>query len=175
MKEAASGGDTPLVLQRRWLGLSSVGILIFALVWNAFVLLYAAQTLQAEGLPEEALLIIPGLIVGVIAAYLALAVALNRTTLTVSRQTIEARHGPIPWPGRAFETAQVRQVFVRRYGSGPNQRRRASFSLLLTLEDGRSKRLLQSLPGSTALELKNAIQQHLSLDTQPVEGEYRGW
>lgn len=170
-----NSSGSPLVLQRRWFHFSAIGTIIFAVVWNSFVVLFAVQTLRAENLPEEAFLIIPGAVVGLIAAYIALAFIFNRTTLTIDSQTIRVRHHPLPWRGRVFETGKVQQVFAKRMVSGEYGKRRQSFSVMLVLDDDQRKGLLEGLPrGDEALELKNAIQRHLGLDPEPGESEYMG-
>lgn len=171
----ASG--SPLVIERRWFSFSALGTIIFGVVWNVFLVFYAIQTLTAETQSEEAILIIPLAIVGLVAGYLALAAVLNRSTITVDDQTIGVRHHPLPWRNRAFETGQVQQVFVKRHTSGQQGRnRRHHFSVQLLMPEGKHRLLVGSMSNANeAADIKRAIEQRLGIEPHPVEGEYSGW
>lgn len=167
-----------LILERRWFNMSALGLIIFGVVWNAFVILYARQSVVNNAPAEEMLLVIPGGIVGLIAAYLALAAALNRTRFTLDQQTLSVAHAPLPWPGKTIPRNTLQQIMVKRYTtksspSGKVSRRHTTFAVLAKLADGKQKRLVGDLPGSAdALYIKQALHQHMGLDVPLAEGEY---
>lgn len=168
--------DNPLIIQRRWFSFAALGTIIFGVVWNVFLVFYTIQTLTAETRSEEAILIIPLAIVGLVAGYLALAAILNRSTITVDDRVIRVHHHPLPWRNRAFETGHVQQVFVKQHTSGQQGRgRRHHYSVQLLLPEGNRQLLLGSLPNvNEASDIKRAIEQRLGIEPHPVEGEFRG-
>lgn len=164
-----------LILERRWFNLSSLGVIIFAVVWNIFLILYARQSMQTAADPEEMFLLIPLGIVGVIVAYLAVASALNRTRITVDPQMLTVSHTPLPWRSKAVERDAIQQIVVNRYNSGGTQnQRRTTYAILAQLRDGKQKRLVGDMPNSAeALYIKKALHQYLSIDAPLAAGEYQ--
>jgi hypothetical protein len=151
-----------LVIERRWLGWRSIGVIIFAVVWFAFLIGFALTPPAPESDPAERLLLVPALGVGLAAGYLALATAVNRTRLTLDAERVTVTHAPLPWSGRRLARASVKRASAERIESGSAGSRRVSYSVVAHLHDGKRTRLVGDLNSSAEGEaIAGAINEGL--------------
>jgi hypothetical protein len=100
-------------------------VAVFGLCWFFFGYLQLGEMLQSGtsaqilrhelGKPFPFNLMAPA-IASILAAmvYSITAGIFNRTTISVSRDRIQVRHGPLPWPGNSdIGAASIRQVFIK--------------------------------------------------------------
>lgn len=168
-------GRQRLIMERRWLSFRSLGILIFATIWNVFLVFYTLQVQRAED-PSEAFLLIPLSIVGLIAVYLALATLLNRTRFTVDMERITVTHAPLPWKRKSVERSAIQQILANEFQTGGASAgsRRLTYAVSALLHDGTQKRLAGDLKnGAEALFIRQTLNRHLNIDRPPVAGEYQ--
>lgn len=105
----------PLVITRRWFRPLHVFLLVFAICWDGFLVLWYVLGLST-GAPI-AMLLFPLLHVaaGAGVTYAALTGLVNRTVLRVEGGKLTVRHEPLPWIGNVeIETARLRQLYLRR-------------------------------------------------------------
>jgi len=100
-------------------------------------------------------------------AYLTLAFMINRTTLTVTRQGITIRHGPIPWYGnRTIPAEDLTQLFVQvrrgRYG--------VNYSLCAETRTGQETLISSGNPVALR-QYEQQIEQLLGIEDMPISGE----
>ncbi len=153
-----------LVIQRRWRSVAGLGLVIFAVVWCGLWALFAVQPTPPEADPNEKLLVIPGIIVGGIAVYLALANVLNRTTFRVDRHRLAVNHAPILWPGRTFEVRDIEQVFVRRMMNTSSGNRRVRYAVWVQLTSSQDKKVVGDIESERQAEaIKQALSNYLGV------------
>ena len=103
------------VLSWRWFSpLKHLFMLVFAVGWNAFLLFW--YTSAAGGDAPWLFYVFPlvHVAVGIGIGYGALAGVFNRTTITIERDTLSVRHGPLPWLGnREISKQDLQQLFCR--------------------------------------------------------------
>jgi hypothetical protein len=167
---SAPAGRGRLRIVRRWYGPEHIGLLIFSLVWIGLVLHFLSAAVFAHaGVPD---MLIAGvlLVIGLLPTYAALSGLLNRTEITVDRDTLSVRHGPLPTPGtRELPAVAVRQLFVveQRGNKGG-----VWYELRVVVAQGPVVALARGLTNpQQALYLERAIEDHLGIEDRPVEGQ----
>jgi hypothetical protein len=165
---------------KRWFCDRTIGMTVFAIVWLAFIgflswkwftlrgtrpLWPLTPDLDAMPVVIDAVL----LMVGILYAYRAAAEWLNRTRLTVNRETLSVRHGPVPWPGnidlavsniKEFQVKQSRWGLPRGYGRGPSFKHQ----IQAVTTDGKSLKLAGGFTSPIdAHRVKQGIEHYLAL------------
>jgi hypothetical protein len=145
-----------------------VGLGIFCLAWNGIL---AAMFVVALADGEIGVLLFGSVhgAIGVGLAYLWLATAVNRTTVTVG-PAVGVAHGPLPWWGsRAVDRQDVHQVYVLEDVGSKGHR---SWSVHARLNNGHPVRLLHGLqsPGRARF-VEQWLERALGIADQEVAGE----
>lgn len=177
-----------IAIDRRWKGIQYVFTLVFAVIWNAILIPFAAGFSGAAGSMGAMggvfiLFLLPFFAVGIGMIYLSTAGFLNTTTITVSDGTLRVTHSPVPWPGAiSLPAGEIVQLYTREVrhshtGSSGSRRRRTSYSYRVMVIYGaqnREKRLISGLtdPGQ-AFFIEYTIEQFLGIADRRVRGELR--
>lgn len=163
-----SGGFTA---RWRWFGGSTLVLVPFTLLWNAFLVGMAFNVLRDGTNPLMLLagLAVPHTWVGVGLLYFVVASFVNTTTVGVAGGKLSVHHGPLWWPGRtSLPREHVQQLFVVEQRS----RNRTTFQLCALLRDGSRRKLLGSLESSAhAHFLEARLERVLGITDAPVDGE----
>ncbi len=169
---------------RRWFCDRTVGMTVFAIVWLTFVgflswkwlTLGRTRPLWPIDTGFDLLPLVINtvfLAVGILYAYRAATEWLNRTHITVNREMLSVRHGPLPWPGnKVVAVAEIRQLHATRsrWVSGSSRNRTYKFDLLAETQDGRRIKLTGGFESEgQAASVKHGIEKYLSLmSVQPT-------
>ncbi len=122
---------------RSWRGSGSRSrwfLTLFTVFWNGFIVVFIKTTLHGpvtinekpyssliEGYHDDPttvfFLVFP--IVGIALTYIVLAMWINRTVISMDRDMLVVRRGPIPWPPLNVEIrlGELRQLYVQAYTS----------------------------------------------------------
>jgi hypothetical protein len=149
----------------------------FTIAWNGFLVFWYSAALGTPSMPTGAQLLMLIFPVAHVAAGLfllhgCLTGLFNSTTVTVDRNTLNIRHGPIPAGGNlTIPTAELDQLFCRSNTStdsdGDTQR---NFSLHAVLRNGSRQYLLVGQADRDILRyLEFLIERHLGIVDRPVE------
>ena len=154
-----------LVITYRWRTKLAYALLFFALIWNAFLGVF--------------LLAGAGWFISVHAAaglgmgYYALALLLNKSTITVNRQHFTVQHGPLPTflGNRDLWASEVKQLHLKRTGTMRSGNKVTQlYALRLETKDGRDLKVLSGLPdlllGQT---IERAIEDYLDIQDEAAE------
>lgn len=99
-------------------------------------------------------------------AYLTLAFLINRTTLTVTRQGIAIRHGPIPWYGSRFlPAADLLQLYVQVHGG-----RHTAYSLCAQTRSAQEFLISHANDARALRQYEEQIEQFLGIEDWPISG-----
>ena len=170
-----------LEIVKRWFNQTTIGVAVFSAIWlvGTSWITWSWHTrfgkiplwpINTDGIHGLVLLIQSILVgAGVVMAYRAAADWLNRTRVTLSRERLSVRHGPVPWPGNmviavsSIKELQLKQSsWGRRAGTGSQLIRKHEVHAVLT--DGRSRKLVGGFDtGGQAQQLKQAIEGFLGL------------
>ena len=154
-----------LEITYRWRTKMAYALLFFALIWNAFLGVFL--------LAGAGWFISVHAAVGLGMGYYALALLLNKSTITVNRQHFTVQHGPLPTflGNRDLWASEVKQLHLKRTGtmrSGNNVTQ--LYALRLETKDGRNLKVLSGLPdlllGQT---IERAIEDYLDIQDEAPE------
>jgi hypothetical protein len=164
--------DSWFKITHTWLpGGTCFGIVVTILVIGALAW-WQWSTLKEGG-------IIRALWLAVMAAigYYGLALTLNRTDITVDSNTLNVRHGPVPWPGnRTIRTAAVRQLYCkkvthRRKSKWGNESFHYTYNVML-LTQRRTVPLVKRLGSmDEAVFIEQSIEKYLGITDIPVRDD----
>lgn len=174
--EATQDGDQ-LVLRYRWFHPTYLGLLLFCVFWDGFLVFWYGIALTSGAGAEMFVGPLLHVAVGLGLSWYVLAGLVNRTTVTVSRGRISVAHGPVPWPGaKKLDAAEVAQLwFEQKVSTSSKGSRSVRYHLHALLTDGVSVKLVGGLhEPAYARYLEYRLEEHLGLTDRPVDGEYRG-
>lgn len=157
--------DKKLVIEHPWIEFLPILGALVVWLWP----LYACRDQLLGRLPWT-LWTVLGIMLSLMGAYWFFAFLINRTTLTVTRDGIDIRHGPLPWPGNRFlAAAELVQLYVQVH-----RRRHTSYSLC-ALTTGKPQRLIADVRDPVSLRrYEEQIEQFLGIPDWPVPGnQYR--
>lgn len=166
-----SGQGNVLTLTRRWFNLGAIPLTIFCLFWDGFLMVWYTAALLSPH-PNIIMLVFPvfHVAVGVFLTYTCLSMYVNSTVLTMTRQDVSIKHGPLKWPGnRTIPLNDVDQFYSEEIRGSKGSR---SYNLSVLLKSGAKERLLTGLSDAqSALFFEQQLEQWFGISDRPVEGE----
>jgi hypothetical protein len=190
----ADEGDT-LRISFRWFHPAILFLVFFCVAWDGFLFFWYSIAVgglfgnDGPGMPgafKWLFVIFPlgHVAVGIGLTYTCLASLLNRTVITVDREWLTVRHGPLFWPGQCtVAVEEIDQLYCRQQFSvrknGPTQyhphMRNAgavTASLMIVTKDGRERPLWRyESDRNVVLFLEQRIEEHLGIADRRVGGE----
>lgn len=165
-----------LTIIHRWFTWVYPVLGVFCLFWMGFLAFWYAIALQ-PGTPLMMKLIpLMHVAVGVGLSYVTVAGFVNRTTISIDRDHVTVRHGPLPWPGNVdVPGTALKQLFCTSKTVRQQRRTQTFYNVDAVLNDGRQLRLLRGLGArEQALFIEQAIERHLDIADRRVRSEMRG-
>lgn len=161
-----------LAITYRWFNLTTIGLIVFAVFWNGFMLFWHTMALMTSAY----MMSLFGLLhtaVGIFVGYIALAGIFNTTTITADRETLSIRHGPLPWPGnRQVPVHTLTQIYCQENISHTRNGTQYSYELAAILQDaGRQKLVGKFNTPLQALYIEQELERYLGIQDVPVSGE----
>ena len=93
-----------LQIIRRWRSWQVLFLLPFTLFWNGIIFVVFVPNFSRNSFDNmPTLFLLPFMLIGLGFAYYSLAMLLNSTTITVDRDQMLIRHGPLPFPGKTSQ------------------------------------------------------------------------
>lgn len=165
-------GDA-VTITRRWFSPAAFFMLVFALFWNGFLVVWHGIALSS-GMWFMSLF---GLIhtgVGLWLIYWVAAMFLNSTVIRASHEWLQVRSGPLPWRGNQdLERGVVRQLYCTEKVTHGKNGSSARYGVEVVLEGNRRETLVKGLDDADqALFIEQQLEKHLGIDDVPVEGEH---
>lgn len=151
-----------LIIHRRWLRREAIGLAIFGLIWNGFLIYYALD----EGI--WIYFVLPHGWIGLAVAYYTLLHLFNTTTITITPSHLSIRHHPIPYLGnKQLEANQINQLYTKI-----KQRKQPTYEVRVITDTGRDTTLVTELKSADqAAYVAYQIEHYLGIDDKPVSGE----
>ena len=192
--QVVEDGDS-LRITFRWFTPAILFLTFFCIAWDGFLVVW--YTIALGGFPggggkgpgdafQWLFVVFPlgHVAVGVGLTYYMLASYLNRTIITVNRDWLMVRHGPMYWPGQiTLASEDVDQLYCRhKLGPGkmsssryhPDVHRTGGFaaSLMAVTKDGREHSLWRfETDTNVVLFLEQRIEEYLGIEDRRVGGE----
>lgn len=186
--EAKDRGDIPmppgisaqsllssLYLQLSWRNRKNGFLVLFTVLWNAFVIPFGIFAFLS-GEYMVLLILSAHLAVGAGLLYYTLAAFLNTTTIEATRSHLLIEHAPLPIPfspNRDIPAADIKQLYVEEYtASHTNGQPDIRFALLAKLANGKRIKLLKGLKEpEEGLYIEQQIERFLDLKDLPERSE----
>lgn len=164
-----------LIIIHRWFTWAYPVLGLFCAVWMGFLVFVYAVALQPGTPLLTRLLPLAHVAVGVWLAYTTVAGLVNRTTISIDRNHVSVRHGPLPWPGNAdVPGTTLDQVFCTAKTVRQQRRTQTFYHVDALLKNGRRLRLLRGLGArEQALFIERAIEGRLGIADRRMAGERR--
>jgi len=165
-----------MTITRRWRSLAAYFLVLFCVIWNAFMVVWFSMAIKSGIWIMVAAGSIHGL-VGLGLIYYTIAMFINRTIITVNRDTLSVHHAPLPWFGNVkLAAGKVDQIWCRmRIQYRNNGGSTTTYEVHANSTHGQSKTLLKGLNNADeALFLEQQIETYLKLEDKPVPGAYVG-
>lgn len=175
---------------RTWRSSASSFIFMFTCIWNFFVCFFISFTwdgpLKINGTSysslQEAYRLNPTTIifalfplVGILLAYISIALLINRTKVSIDGDKLTVKRGPLPWfpQNLVVSTTSIRQVYIEEYSShSENNRPVISFRVMLQMSKGNDVLFDKGFSNySSARILEQWLEQRLMIEDQRVPGE----
>ena len=185
----AISSDTLIRYWRNGNGLKGF-LTIFALLWNAVQILalwnsqhrpfivnhhYYQDFAEAYSKDPSVLVFLLFPIFGVVVAYFAICMWINRTRISLAGDQVLIKRGPLPWWGSKLEISksQISQAYVQTYSPYEENRRPVTaFRVMLQMRNGADCCLDKGFSNySDARILEQWIESRLGLTDQVVPGE----
>jgi hypothetical protein len=110
--------------------------------------------------------------VGLGLTYFTLSGFVNSSVVTVDREKLSVRHGPLPWPGNLdLPVEQIKQVFCEQRTHHGRNNTSFSYVVQVILQDDTKKSLLMSTELGHAKFFEQEIERYLNIPPRHVPGE----
>lgn len=163
---------TYIRITRKWFGIQTIFITVFAVFWNGLLYsYYGALHEEADSFDRLFPLIHVG--AGIFMTYYAIASWFNTSTVSVSKQIIEIIHKPIPWFGnKSISSMDLKQLYVKERVTRQNNGNNITYEVHAILYSGTNAKLLTGLETSEqALYIEQEIEKYLGIKNARVKGE----
>ncbi len=162
-----------LTVVRRWFSWSYLLMLGFCLLWFGFLAAWYGIALATDAPLAFKLFPLLHVAAGLFIAYLTLTGFVNRTRLTIERDHLTVRHGPLPWPGAVdVGTSLLEQLFCTEKVSRGRNGIILRYNVEALTRDGRHLKLVQGLDTrEQALFIEQTVESHLGIKNRRVRSE----
>ena len=160
-----------LEIEVSWFRLSNIFLTFFTMLWDSFMFGWFYSAISNG----EFLMVLFGSLHGAVGVYLTYRVLsgyVNKTLITVSRQSLSVKIGPLPWPGNiSIPSSEMAQLYSKRViTQGKNST--TSYEVHGIRKNGTHLALVKSLERSEeAFYLEQKIEDFLQIEDEPVRGE----
>ncbi len=164
-----------LRIVRRWFSPKAVALLVFACLWDGFMVFWFGIAIRHGQWPMAAFGSLHAL-VGLGLSYWVAALFVNRTTVTVLHGQLEISHGPLPVPGnRCLPAQDLEQLYTRQRVSHSKNGTSISYELRASRRDGTDIKLIGGLDAEEqAAYMEQQIEAFLGIKDRRVPDAVRG-
>lgn len=162
-----------LTISYRWWSVQYIFVAIFAFICNGYFIYVAfLDFILMVDVDWSASALV---LLGLVAAYYALAGFFNRTTVRVTANQLQVTHGPLPYYGSIkLQTENIKQIYVAEILTRYDRRTKDySWQLRVQLNNGaKDKTLIRGLDTPlNALYLEQEIEHYLGIEDRTVPQE----
>ncbi len=159
-------------LTRRWFSPTYIGLAIFCVFWDGFLLFWYGIAFSTHAPIIMVLFPVLHLAVGIGLSYSTLAGFINKTEIAVTRQDLLIQHGPLPWTGNmTLPIAGIEQLYCRRIASHSHDHA-DTYCLCAIDQYGKRYDLIKNLESpEIGFYLEQQIETWLKIEDIAVDGE----
>ncbi|MCB9677720.1 MAG: hypothetical protein H6737_21620 [Alphaproteobacteria bacterium] len=153
-----------MVLVKPWMSEISWGIVLFAVIWNSFIVMGLTSG-------QPGILCTPHAWIGLVLAYWSAAMFIDETTITWEGRTLKVEHGPIPWWGGVeLDGSDIDQLCVKVSSVKINKQPR--WNVVAIARDGKERTVVRLVSTEDeARWLERRIEEQLDIVDRRVPGE----
>ncbi len=168
--EATGGG---IVITRRWFGFASIFLVLFAIVWDSFLIFWYGMAFSSGAPLMFKVFPLVHVAVGAVVSYLAIAMLFNRTWIKADNGVVSIIHGPLPWRGNmVMPCAEIDQLFCKEKITHGKNGPHVSYEVWAAGRDGGARKLLSiGLSEEQAVFFEQQLEKALGIDDRAVPGE----
>lgn len=165
-------------LSYKWFHPSAFIMLLFAIVWNGFLLFWYGALFTSSGSPLIAYLVpLVHLGAGISMAYYTACLFLNRTLIEITDGHFTLKHRPLPWlkGNQKIDVKKLEQFYVKEVAKRNSEGRTTySYQLRAKIQGGRDIAILDlnEVDSYTLKEIEHKIENYLGITDYLVEGEF---
>ncbi|MBN2544408.1 MAG: hypothetical protein JXB50_01340 [Spirochaetes bacterium] len=175
--------ENPSVLKitKKWFNAGHVFILIFSIIWNAFLIFFYSMIISSFKNSDESnfafiiMFIFPlgHVAVGVSLFYYGITGMVNKTTIEVVQGLLKVYHHPIPWFGnKDIHSVLIKQLYCSEVYRSTKGGHYYVFDVNVVLTDNKQIKLVKSLSDKAqGLFIENKIEEYLKIKDEQVTGE----
>ena len=157
----------------RWFTPAAFFLLFFCIAWDGFLVFWYSMAFGHNTPLIAKLFPIAHVAVGVGLTYFTASLFLNTTRIRATRDSLEIRHFPLPWPGaRTLHLGSLQQLFVKHRTRTNKGSTTDYYDLVALTADSKRLDLVRNLTEvDQALFLEQKIERFAGLKDEPVAGE----
>ena len=161
-----------LQIVRRWFSAKTIGLLIFCMFWDGFMVAWFGIAISKEQWAMAAFGTIHAL-VGVGITYLCVAGFINRTHIEITFRDISIKHMPLPWfEGKTISLVDIKQIFTKEKMHRNKNSISYSYEVHFLDHQGKETKMVSGLEKpEQALYIEQEIESTLGIKDAPVSGE----
>lgn len=161
-----------IVIRRTWKSAAAYFLIVFALLWNAFIVFWMALAIGDGALTMAAFGSIH-VAVGLGLIYFTIAIFLNKTDIRIDTYNLSVKHHPMPWFGQIqIPVEKVQQVYCKKKVTRGKNSTHVTYEVFSLDRNNRKKKLLSGLKDSDqARFIETEIEKTLGIKNQSVIGE----
>ncbi|SFF46202.1 hypothetical protein [Thermoflexibacter ruber] len=166
-----------LTIKYKWSKLMGYALLVFSVIWNSFIFFGFIMNMIQDGLPFFVyIFMLPFIGVGVFMFYYGLAGIMNQTIITVSFDSVNVKHTPLPWVGnKEIFKYDIKQLYVKQHIHRGKNGTSYTYSVNIIDKANKDIKLVDNLQNpSEASFIEKKMEQFLKIEDKPVSGEYKG-
>lgn len=161
-----------LEIVRKWFSGKTIGLLIFCLFWDGFMVVWFGIAISQKQWAMAAFGTIHAS-VGIGLTYLCVAGFINRTYIKISFKDIAISHRPLPWFGRkSISLGDIKQIFTKEKMHRNKNGTSYTYEVHFQDHEGNETKMVSRLGNpDQALYIEQEIESTMGIKDAPVSGE----
>lgn len=156
----------------KWFRWSNVFLTFFTIFWDCFMIVWFTISISTEMYAMAAF----GSLhagVGLYLTYTVLANYINSTSITVDRENVSVKIGPLPWPGNHnIKSSDITQLYSKSVITRNRNSISENFEVHAVLKNRTHLCLVKTLEEmEQAFYIEQKIEDFLKIEDEPVRGE----
>jgi hypothetical protein len=156
----------------RWFTPAALFLAFFCVLWDGFLVAWYGVALTGRAPLAMVLFPLVHVAVGIGLTYVAVALFVNRTVVSVEKGTVAIRHSPLPWAwNRTLARGDVAQLFCTEKVKRGENSTTVTYEVNVVLGSGRRLAVVKGLEQDQALYVEQVLERQLGIGDRPVAGE----
>lgn len=158
--------DEYMHISKRWRGISTIFMTLALLVWLYVTTLIGVEVFSDDRTPVIMVVFLLFFPMACSLLYSTAANWLNKTSVFVSKNAMEIKIGPVPWPGnKRVENNDIEQFYVKTRITGAHDNRQVNYELRFVEKNKNDVLLLETtVSKGYLLYVEQEIEKYLGIE-----------